>query len=63
MNSQRLMSSSHEAPLPLSAATSTRSSGAGSSSGTSGYRIRIHTVAGPGTATPPTTGRHSMADM
>jgi hypothetical protein len=36
MKSQRAMSSSQETPLPLSATISTRSSGLGSSSGTSG---------------------------
>ena len=45
--SQALKSSSHEAPLALSALTSTRSSGAGSSPGTPG-RILVHMAAGPG---------------
>ena len=62
MNSQRLMSSYHEAPLSCGSdehALERR-----------GLFVRHERVphphphvAGPGTATPPTTGRHSMADM
>ena len=49
-------------PFPLSAVARTRSSGPGSSSGTSGHRIRDQTVAGPGEPVLPRTGRHSMAE-
>ena len=41
-------SSSALTPLPVSAATSARTSGEGGSSPTSGWRIRSHTTAGPG---------------
>ena len=62
MNCQRRMSSALATPFPLSATASTRSSGPVSSSGSSGYRIRAQTVAGPGSVKCPCTGRHSMAD-
>jgi hypothetical protein len=63
MNTQSLKVTSHEMPLPLSAVMSARSSGDGSSPGTSGYRIRAHRAAGPGAARLPRAVRHSMADM
>ena len=48
-------------PLPTSAATSARCNGVGSSPSTSGWRIRIQTVAGPGSRNAPATAFHSIA--
>ena len=48
-------------PLPESAAVISRCSGVGSSPSTSGYRIRIQTVAGPRSRNPPSTNRYSIA--
>jgi hypothetical protein len=62
MEYQRKKSISQEAPFPLSATASTRSSGPGASSGTSGYRMRPHIAAGPGLVKPPWIMRHSIAD-
>ena len=62
MKCHSVMSSSPDRPLPLSATASTRSSGPVSSSATRGWRSRAQTVAGPGSAKWPLTGRHSTAD-
>src|SRR6266511_4312177 len=60
-NTKRRQSSTALTPLPESAAISTRVSGEGSSPGSSGWRMRIQTVAGPGSRNDPLTKRHSMA--
>ena len=62
MKCQVATSSSLESPLPLSATASTRVSGLGSSSGTSGWRSRVHAVAGPSAPKRPSAKRHSTAD-
>ena len=57
MNSHLRQSSAALTPLPESAAAITRTSGEGSSSGSSGRRIRIQTRAGPGSLKAPLTKR------
>jgi len=61
MNIHRVMSSSLDTPLPLSATIITRWSGLGSSSGTSGWRMRTQAVEGPVPVKCPRTKRHSIA--
>ena len=62
MKCQPEIGSSLLKPLPLSATASTRTSGVGSSSGTSGWRRRAQAVEGPGSPNAPVTKRHSTAD-
>lgn len=61
MNTKAPKSSAALTPLPESAATITRCSGVGASPSTSGPRIRIHTVPGPGSRNAPATKRYSIA--
>ena len=61
MNRQVWKSRAALTPLPESAAIRTRHSGDGGSPGTRGWRMRIQTVAGPGSRNEPATKRNSMA--
>ena len=61
MKTNRRQSRTALIPFPTSAAISVRCSGEGSSPGRRGWRIRIQTVAGPGSRKPPPTACHSIA--
>ena len=58
---KRRQSRAELTPLPESATTRTRCSGVGSSPATSGWRILIQTVAGPGSVKAPLMNLYSTA--